>query len=752
MIDGHEKRGHVHRFDPRSSDVTLDIAVSSVVGGTRRSRMAVPAERVAFIAFDNAEDGPHGDCPMRIHVTGRTVDVLVDGGATKDPIGFYASPDGGAAEYYFYTHGVVAREKREPIGALLLEQGALDRADLERGVFEQAAQKASPLGKILVEQNALSQGEVDRAAEMQKRKKMRIGEVLVEEGYVTGDEITRALAEQKKRRGKRLGEVLVELGVITEVDLALALGNKFDLEFVNLDEMTLDSRAMRSIPRDIISRHGVLPIARDTDSGTVTVAISDPLATDSLEAIRMVQSATVQEVLATPSQLKRFVQAYLSGADASRSAEHFDSILRQVQDEEMSMGAVEDDDDDGSGVNATDSAVIKLVNQVIIDGYRRGASDIHIEPNGNSTTTQIRFRVDGRCFEYKQVPAALRAPLVARLKIMAKLDIAERRKPQDGKIRFRVQDKRIELRVATIPTVNNNEDVVMRILANAKPRPLAEMGFSKKNLVRMKSTIEKPYGLVLCVGPTGSGKTTTLHSALGEINKMGTKIWTAEDPVEITQFGLRQVQVNAKIGFTFAKAMRAFLRADPDVIMVGEMRDHETASIAIEASLTGHLVMSTLHTNTAPETVTRLIDMGIDAFSFSDALLAVLAQRLARRLCSVCRRKAPATEREYRTLMRYYGEEAFARDFDISERAQLSLYVADGCKRCDNTGSKGRVAVHELLVASDELGEAVRGKADAAEIRRIAVDGGMRTLLQDGIAKTLSGQTTLRQVLSVCVR
>ena len=340
--------------------------------------------------------------------------------------------------------------------------------------------------------------------------------------------------------------------------------------------------------------------------------------------------------------------------------------------------------------------------------------------------------------------------MVARLKILAGLDISERRKPQDGKIRFRMPDRQLELRVATLPTVNGNEDVVMRILATSKPMPLDEMGMSPHNLAELKKALAKPYGLILCVGPTGSGKTTTLHSALGHINTPDMKIWTAEDPVEITQEGLRQVQVQAKIGFDFAAAMRAFLRADPDVIMVGEMRDEETASIGVEASLTGHLVLSTLHTNSAPETITRLIDMGVDPFSFGDALLAVLAQRLARSICGRCREPYIASEDEVTSIIETVGSENALRLVDPS--GQTQLFRGRGCEACGNSGYKGRLALHELLINNDEIRHAVSQRAPVEEVRRLAVAGGMTTLLQDGMAKVLAGKTDLKQVLAVSSR
>ena len=347
----------------------------------------------------------------------------------------------------------------------------------------------------------------------------------------------------------------------------------------------------------------------------------------------------------------------------------------------------------------------------------------------------------------REIPSSFRPPLVARFKIMALLDIAERRKPQDGKIRFRVGEKQIELRVATIPTVNNNEDIVLRILAASKPMPLDNMGMSPTVLTNLKKVVSKPYGLVLCVGPTGSGKTTTLHSALGFINTVDMKIWTAErSGRNHAAWAADKVQVNPKIGFTFAHAMRAFLRADPDVIMVGEMRDLETAGTAVEASLTGHLVLSTLHTNSAPETVTRLIDMGLDPFSFADALLGVLAQRLARGLCKQCREQYRPSSAELDELSAAYGHEAFSALLIDEHPFGLKLWKCSGCAACGNTGYKGRVALHELLVGSDDLKRSIQKKAPIDDIRRVAADAGMVTLLQDGVRKVMEGLTDLKQV------
>ena len=566
----------------------------------------------------------------------------------------------------------------------------------------------------------------------QLRRRLRLGEVLVSEGLTSEAEIHVALSQQKKQKGKRLGEVLVELGMVDESAIARVLANRLGLPFIDLDSTDIESDALAEIPARVIREQQVFPIRADIE--TLTVAMGDPLSSEAIDAVRFTCKKRVVEVVATPTQLKAYIADRLS---TQESSEDFETYLRSLGGSGADSDAEDDDD------------VIKLVNRFIVDAVRDRASDIHIEPYGEKQDLTVRFRVDGQLRNYRRIPSEYRERIVARMKIMARLNIAERRLPQDGKIRFKLGEREIELRMVTLPTAGENEDVVLRILAGFGALPLSEMGLSPENLQAVEALVRRPYGLMLAVGPTGSGKTTTLHSMLAQINDVKKKIWTVEDPVEITQPGLRQLQVQPQIGLTFASAMRSFLRADPDVIMVGEMRDEETAHMGIEASLTGHMVLSTLHTNTAPETVTRLIDMGMEPFSFSDALLGILSQRLARQLCGKCKVQYDATPDETDEFSRYIGADAVER---ATTGGVLKLWRADGCVECEKTGYRGRLALHELLVNNDEIRAAIQRKATTGEIRDLAQQAGMQTLLQDGIAKCLRGHTDLKQVLAVCSR
>lgn len=551
--------------------------------------------------------------------------------------------------------------------------------------------------------------------------------------------------EESLSREIDLEMILLEKYRVPRAALGLALSEFYQCPYVPYDERTvIDPELLKNLSFDYLRRNSWIPLKRQ---GTVLdIVINDPHDLEKgLDIRRAFPGTTVRFSVG----LRRDIEQYLLVATGQANGGSITDILGELVDE---AGIERSAEGEPGEIDENDSAIVRLTNQIIAEGYRLGVSDIHIEPYSDRKETAVRFRVDGTCFTYMRIPAVYRRAIASRLKIMANLDIAERRKPQDGKIRYKLaKDREIELRVATLPTAGNNEDVVLRLLTPKDIMPLEAMDFAPEILQTVKELSERPHGIFLCVGPTGSGKTTTLHAVMKHINTDERKIWTAEDPIEITQEGLRQVQVHPKIGFTFASAMRAFLRADPDVIMIGEMRDKETADIAIEASLTGHLVMSTLHTNSAVETVTRLLDMGCDSFNFADAMLGILAMRLCKRICLHCRESYHPTQQEYDELVQGYGARYWER-LGVTYTEDFTLYRGKGCDACNNSGFKGRVALHELLVGSEDLKNLIQGKARTAEILSVAMRDGMVTLLQNGIEKVLRGTTTYRQVRAVAIK
>ena len=620
-------------------------------------------------------------------------------------------------------------ERKYLMGVLLLiNKRSGDRFTVEEEGF--AIDIAETLGLALRNQSQLVQR---RATKF---------DYLLDQQLLTRQDLASAMTEAR-RKGCDVETVLLETYRIPKADLGHALARFYGCPFLPFDDrLIVDRTLLKDLNFEFLKANAWLPLRRD--GATIEVLVDNPKDLLKTEHIQMLLRGAPLRWLVG---LRKDILQYLAAA-TGRHTElgSIQDILGELTDEALPL---DDDDDSIGGIGENDSTIVRLANQVIVDAYKRGASDIHIEPYAARADTVIRMRIDGSCVEYQRIPASYRRALVSRLKIMARLDIAERRKPQDGKIKFRLpQGREIELRVATIPTAQGDEDVVMRLLAASEPLPLEALQMTARNLREVRRLIDVPYGLFLVVGPTGSGKTTTLHAALGAINTPDLKIWTAEDPVEITQYGLRQVQVQPRIGFTFAAAMRAFLRADPDVIMVGEMRDEETAHTGIEASLTGHLVFSTLHTNSAPETLTRLLDMGLDPFNFADALLGVLAQRLARTLCKGCKVAYAASAEQVEELRQAYGAAAFdALPGMGAGRCSLSRGV--GCAECTQSGYRGRVGLHELLVATPEIKHLIQQRARITEVAACAQREGMTTLLQDGVLKVLAGVTDMHQVKAV---
>jgi len=592
-------------------------------------------------------------------------------------------------------------------------------------------------------------------------------EYLVIDNVIAAGELDLA-TKAARRKNKNIEDILVEEFQVKQPAIGAALAKFFGVEYEPFkSDRIKPPDLLKNIKRDYAEGNHWVPL--EEGKGGIIVMSTDP---ERVRNSRMVENVFPRsKVVYKVTTEKDFRQTldHFFGADAglaSMGSESIGDLLGGLEtDEDMEVGGA----DDVSA--AADNELVKLVNKIIVDAYQQGASDIHVEPLPGKAKTGIRFRKDGTLINYIEVPAAYRQPLVTRLKIMCDLDISEKRRPQDGKIKFRkFGPLDIELRVATIPTAGGVEDVVMRILAAGEPIPLDKLGVLPTNMERLKGCISKPYGLFFVCGPTGSGKTTTLHSVLGSLNTVDTKIWTAEDPVEITQKGLRQCQMNPKAGLTFATAMKAFLRADPDIIMVGEMRDKDTTSIGIEASLTGHLVFATLHTNSAPESIIRLLDMGMDPFNFADALLGILAQRLAKRLCKCKEAYTPSQDEVKHFITEYCGElvntpefkadlngsykkvfERFQKDYGFG-KPDYKMYKAKGCDACSGTGYKGRAGLHELLVGTDPVKKLIQEHARVAEILATALAEGMLTLKMDGMEKVLQGVTDMAQVRAVCIK
>lgn len=616
-----------------------------------------------------------------------------------------------------------------------------------------------------------SQQELNECAEVQHREEniyplqgKKIGAILIHYGVIDEQtlRVVRSIQKKPLYRNQPMGDILVRIGIIKQDELPRSLLIQAGIPMVDILSIDIPSEVTKIIPLAHIRDKRAVPIG--IYNNALYLAVTDPFMFTDNSFFMMLTGMKVIPVFAPMHEIVRRINLHDSGKKSTEEvkAEFFNLTKNDVADPVVQPVA---DETSNSDVSESDSIIVNLVNQMLIHAIQEGTSDIHIELFNDGAEASIRLRRDGRMEHFASFPRVYHKAVVSRIKIMAGLDISDKRRPQDGKISFNVpHGGRVDLRVATIPATQGVEFVTIRILASGDPLPLDTLGMANRDVGVFREVFQLPYGLILVCGPTGSGKTTTLHSVLKELNSEDRKIWTAEDPVEIVQPRLCQVQINNKIGVTFATVLRAFLRADPDVIMIGEMRDQETAKIALEASMTGHLVLSTLHTNSASETVARLLGLGIDPYNLSDALLAVLAQRLARKLCTACVKREEASDSDIEYLANEYYQSGHAKPPTIAERNDIikgwrenfgvdgKIYLGRpvGCKLC-NGGYKGRIGLYELLQATPSLRHLIRQQSAASEYQASGVTEGMRTLKQDGIEKVIRGITDMMQVYGACM-
>jgi type IV pilus assembly protein PilB len=555
----------------------------------------------------------------------------------------------------------------------------------------------------------------------------RLGEILLREGLVTREQLAQALAEQKNSK-HRLGYVLVKLGLVQELEITKVLARQYRMPAVDLSRFEVDPKIIKLVPADLATKSVVLPLKRE--GRTLTVAMADPTDLGLLEDLKFITRFDLFPVIAGEYTLRNLIEKHYEASD-----QELQTILKDMEDSAEDVEVVEQEEDEAvTQAQIDDAPVVKLINGLLTDAVRRGASDIHIEPFEHEI--RVRYRIDGALLEIMRPPLKMKAALISRVKILSQLNIAERRVPQDGRLKLKMGSRVIDFRVSTLPVLFG-EKIVLRILDKGNlTLDLTKFGFEPKAEKDLMRAILNPYGMVLVTGPTGSGKTTTLYSALSRINTPEVNIMTAEDPVEYNLMGINQVLVRTEIGLTFAAALKAFLRQDPNIIMIGEVRDLETGGIAIKAALTGHLVLSTLHTNDAPSTITRMIDMGIEAFNVASAVNLVVAQRLVRRICKDCKAEHQYTDPELAAL-----------GTNLESLKKLTFMKGTGCDTCSGTGYKGRAGLYEVMALSPELRRMILRGASVAEIRDQAVSEGMLTLRMDGMKKIERGVTTLEEVV-----
>ncbi|WP_211462102.1 GspE/PulE family protein [Collimonas silvisoli] len=760
LNDGHRKVGNLLRFDQEASIIEFqpERAVDSLrigVSTLKSIRLTAPTElkKLELPLTVEMQAGPSVSAKKKCMIFFKDGEHLISEtvGYVPREIGlflFLVSAGNSVFRWFIPTEAIASYQIGDKLGKMLVDGKIVSSEAVDAGLKKQTQLRESKLGEYLQLESLVTKDQVEMALQRQRSlPHLRLGEALIQENLITEEQLAQALEKQAEDRKLHLGEVLIAMGVVDKENIKRVLAQKLGIPFVTLPDFQFDLGLTKIVPADLVRKYTVMPLYR-TQSRMV-VAMEDPLSSEALKALTFCSKLAIDPVMASEASLGVVISKFYGAQGERQDIAEFVSKLDEGSSIEAGQVVHE-------VITESDNVVVRLVNKIILDAFEQGASDIHIEVMKGNEATQVRFRKDGVMVDYSDIPANYRNALISRLKIMSRLDISEKRRSQDGKLNFeQFGPAKIELRVVTMPTAEGLEDIVMRILTAPKALSLDALGLSPRILEGLKKLAVKPHGLLFVCGPTGSGKTTTLHSLLSHINTRERKIWTVEDPIEITQKGLRQVQVHAKIDLTFATVLRSFLRADPDVIMVGETRDPETAKTVIEASLTGHLVFSTLHTNSAVESVIRLLDLGIDPFNFADALLGVVGQRLSRKLCTACRQRYAATDGQIQMLAYEYCLETQLQPAEIiaewrkqygDDGNTLALYKASGCEKCSGSGYKGRLGVHELLLNTPAIKKKIHARANVPDILQTAIEEGMRTLKQDGIDKIFQGLTDWEQI------
>lgn len=760
LIDGRQKVGDLIRFDldasqlefhPERAGENVRIGFSHVK--SVRLTHPITLKRLPLSSAGGLLDVPPIPVKQKCVISFKDGERLITDTVAFVPhkmgIFLYLSSVGNSVLRWFIPAESIANYQiGDKLGKILIDEKLVSSDAIDAGLKKQTELRAAKLGDYLQQDNLVTELQVETALQRQKTiPHLRLGEALIQERLITEEQLAQALQRQASDRKVHLGDILCDMGVINKDTIKRVLAQKLGIPFVSLLRFEFDMDLIKRVPGDLVRRYKIMPLYRAQTR--MVVAMEDPLSSDALKALTLFTKHTIDPVMASEADLDSVISKFYGTRGDRQNIADFVSKLDDNNGAVTSAPADE-------VITESDNTMVRLVNKIILDAYEQGASDIHIETMKGHEPTRVRFRKDGAMKDYSDIPASFRNALISRLKIMSRLDISEKRRSQDGKMNFeQFGPAKIELRVVTMPTTEGLEDIVMRILAAPQALSLDALGLSPMVLEGLQRLAVKPHGLLFVCGPTGSGKTTTLHSLVSYINTPERKIWTVEDPIEITQKGLRQVQVQAKIDWTFATILRSFLRADPDVIMVGETRDPETARTVIEASLTGHLVFSTMHTNSAVESAVRLLDLGLDPFNFADALLGVVGQRLTRKLCRNCCQTYAATDEQIDMLAFEYCYETTLQASDViadwykrykDENNVVTLSKAVGCEKCDKSGYKGRLGVHELLLNSAAIKRKIHAKANVPDILATAMGEGMRTLKQDGIDKIFQGLTDWEQI------